>query len=58
MLCYTPFICEPLFHPALSLTDVFLLVASDLRTVEGSLAMPADSCSLTQCVLEFFSSII
>lgn len=51
-LCYTPFICENTafpFHSVLSLTDVFLLLGSGLGTEEGSLAMPADSCSIIQC---------
>lgn len=37
------------FHSVMSLTDVFLLLASGLGAVEGSLAMPADSCSIIQC---------
>lgn len=52
MLCYTPFICENTafpFQPVLSLTDVFLLLASGLRTEKSSLAMPADSCSIIPC---------
>lgn len=37
------------FQSVLSVTDVFLLLASGLGTLERSLATPADSCSINQC---------
>lgn len=52
MLCYNPFISENTPFPCgfvRSLTDALLLLASGLGIVEGSLAMPADSCYIIQC---------